>query len=279
MNIKEAVEQYLEYQKSNLKPQTFKNQKNLLKDLQRDFQDRGIEEINSADVFAFLTPRTQGLKQSTKHQKYASLMSFFNFCISVLETISANPCNAMVLKKAFRKSKPGRPRILSKETVDELIIRTPRLRDRLFLEIQAKSGLRIGEVLSLRARDVDVRKLVLAAPKSGKESEEAYMPEALATKLASYIQENGLKPEDRIFSLSYSGGRRVVDLAGRRIEKKVRPHDLRRHSATYASRSGMPLEVISKMILRHQSLLTTQRYLGKISDAEALHWVDRVHGV
>jgi integrase/recombinase XerD len=71
----------------------------------------------------------------------------------------------------------------------------------------------------------------------------------------------------------------VVVLAGKRAGKKVNPHDLRRHSATYASRSGVPLEVISKMILRHQSLLTTQRYLGKISDAEALHWVDRVHGV
>jgi site-specific recombinase XerD len=211
MKIKEAVEQYLEYQKSNMKPQAFKNHKNLIKDLQGDFEDREIKEITSADVFAFLTPRTEGLKQSTKHQKYVFLKSFFNFC--------------------------------------------------------------------MRAGDIDGRKLTLVAPKSGKDFEEAYMPESLATKLTSYIRENDLKPEDRIFPLSYSGGRRVVVLAGDRVGKKVRPHDLRRHSATYASRSGMPLEVISKMILRHQSLLTTQRYLGKITDAEALHWVDRVHGV
>ena len=97
------------------------------------------------------------------------------------------------------------------------------------------------------------------------------MPESLATKLTGYIRENDLTPEARIFPLSYSGGRRVVVLAGDRVGKKVRPHDLRRHSATYASRSGMPLEVISKMILRHQGLLTTRRYLGKITDAEALH--------
>jgi len=55
MKIKETVEQYLEYQKSNLKPQTFKNYRKLLKDLQGDFKVREIEEITSADVFAFLT--------------------------------------------------------------------------------------------------------------------------------------------------------------------------------------------------------------------------------
>ena len=176
MKIQEAVEQYLEYQKSNLKPQSFKNHKNLLKDLQGDFEDSEIEEITSADIFAFLTPRTEGLKQSTKHQKYVFLMSFFNFCISVLEATSANPCNTTVLRKTFRNSKPGRREILSKETVDEIIIKTPSPRDRLLMEIQAKSGLRIGEVLSLRAGDIDGRKLVLVTPKSGKESEERICP-------------------------------------------------------------------------------------------------------
>jgi site-specific recombinase XerD len=59
---------------------------------------------------------------------------------------------------------------------------------------------------------------------------------------------------------------------------KVRPHDLRRHSATYASRNGVSLEVISKVLLRHQDLKTTQMYLGKISETEALRWMDVLHG-
>jgi integrase len=56
------------------------------------------------------------------------------------------------------------------------------------------------------------------------------------------------------------------------------PHDLRRHAATYASRAGTPLEIVSKIILRHSNLSTTQRYLGKISDVEALRWVENLHG-
>jgi integrase/recombinase XerD len=40
----------------------------------------------------------------------------------------------------------------------------------------------------------------------------------------------------------------------------LRPHDLRRHAAIYASRSGIPIEIVSNMILRHADLSTTQRY-------------------
>jgi integrase len=62
------------------------------------------------------------------------------------------------------------------------------------------------------------------------------------------------------------------------MKVKIRPHDLRRHSATYASRNGIPLEVISKVIPSHQDLKTTQMYLGRISEAEALRWMDMLHG-
>ena len=46
----------------------------------------------------------------------------------------------------------------------------------------------------------------------------------------------------------------------------------------YASRNGVPLEVVSKVNLRHQDLKTTQIYLGKISDSEAIRWMDNLHG-
>jgi integrase/recombinase XerD len=58
----------------------------------------------------------------------------------------------------------------------------------------------------------------------------------------------------------------------------VSPHDLRRYSATYASRNGIPLEVVSKEIMRHQDLKTTQVYLGKIRDSEAIRWMNVLPG-
>jgi integrase len=66
--------------------------------------------------------------------------------------------------------------------------------------------------------------------------------------------------------------------AGSVVGIHLKPHDLRRHAATFASRSGVPLEIVSKVILRHANLSTTQRYLGKISDAEAIRWIENIHG-
>jgi hypothetical protein len=39
----------------------------------------------------------------------------------------------------------------------------------------------------------------------------------------------------------------------------------------------VPLEIVSKVILRHKNLSTTQRYLGKVSEAEAMKLIDRIY--
>ena len=51
------------------------------------------------------------------------------------------------------------------------------------------------------------------------------------------------------------------------------PHDLQRYSFKYANRNRVTLEIISKVILRHKDLKTTQVYLGKVSDSEAIRWM------
>ncbi len=174
---------------------------------------------------------------------------------------------------------PHRPRkILDKETVDELIFNARSLRDRLMLELQARCGLRIGEVLKLRASDLSGRKILIEDPKSGRDAEIAFMPEHISARLAEYVSAEQFAPEDRVFPLCYTTVRNLVTGLGKKLNVKISPHDLRRHSATYASRNGVPLEIISKVILRHQDLKTTQIYLGKISDTEAIRWMDILHG-
>ena len=36
-------------------------------------------------------------------------------------------------------------------------------------------------------------------------------------------------------------------------------------------------EIVSKVILRHANLSTTQRYLGKVSDTEAMRWIENLY--
>ena len=70
----------------------------------------------------------------------------------------------------------------------------------------------------------------------------------------------------------------MVKKAGELVGIRLKPHDLRRHAATYASRAGTPIEIVSKVILRHANLATTQRYLGKVTDLEAMRWIESLHG-
>jgi len=83
---------------------------------------------------------------------------------------------------------------------------------------------------------------------------------------------------ESITRLTYNAARVMVSKAGKAVGIHLRPHDLRRFCATYASRAGTPIEIISKILLRHVHLSTTQRYLGKISDTEALKWIENLYG-
>jgi len=189
-----------------------------------------------------------------------------------------NPCCVPQLFKSFKTVQQKPRKILDKETVDELIFNSKNTRDRLILELQARCGLRIGEVLNLKVSDVSGRKLMLQEPKSGREVEVAFMPEHIATRLTEHIASRNLSSNDKVFGVCYTTARNLVTKLGQKLNIRISPHDLRRHSATYASRNGVPLEIISKVILRHQDLKSTQVYLGKVSDSEAIRWMDVLHG-
>lgn len=101
------------------------------------------------------------------------------------------------LFKSFKNIQQRPRKILDKETVDEIIFNSKNTRDRLILELQARCGLRVGEVLNLKVSDVSQRKLMLQEPKSGREVEVAFMPEHIANRLADYIASRNLSTNDR----------------------------------------------------------------------------------
>ena len=51
------------------------------------------------------------------------------------------------------------------------------------LELMARGGMRIGQVLKLTLNDIQDRKRILREPKSGKEQEIVFIPQKVADKL------------------------------------------------------------------------------------------------
>jgi len=88
------------------------------------------------------------------------------------------------------------------------------------------------------------------------------MPKTPLARLKGHLEAHNPRPYQRFFPVCYSTARSLVKRLADKMDVKIRPHDLRRHSPTYASRTEISLEVISKIILRHQGLETTQIYLG-----------------
>ena len=279
MTTKEAITLFEYHLQANNKKRTLESYKIPLVRFGSTYGQRSLEAINPDEILHFLETMTQNLAKSTRRLRYAQIKAFYNFIIDRCTLNMRNPCSTSLLSKAFKAPKYFPRKILDRETVEEMIYNAKKHRDRLILELQARSGLRIGEVLKIKVSDVSDRTITLREPKSGKEAEMAYMPENVSRKLAEYIKENTFQGEDNIYPLFVIRQQDLLsEWLGAKLNVHVSPHDLWRYSATYASRNGVPLEVVSKVILRHQDLKTTQVYLGKISDSEAIRWMDVLHG-
>jgi integrase len=263
---------------ASFKKNTLKTYQSILSKLTTQFGERDLISLTPEEILSFLTQINQDTKQATKRTRYSQLTSFFNFITQNLDPNFRSPCDTPMLKKFYRSPGLTRWAILEKEVVDEVIFRTIKPRNRLMLELMARGGMRISEVLQLTPSDIEDRKLTLRSPKSGKEREIVFIPQKVADRLREYINTKKIGKDQRIFPISYTAGRRVVNNAGKVVGIHLRPHDLRRHAATYASRSGVPIEIVSKVILRHANLSTTQRYLSTVSDVEAMRWIDNLYG-
>ena len=176
MNIQNGIDLFLQHQKSTVKKSTLKSYGKFLQQIGMRFSAYEVEAVSSESIGKFLEESTEGLIKATRHLRYSQVKALFNYIIEASNLNIKNPCNSGPMFKTF-KTTAHRPRkIRDKETVDELIFYSRNIRDRLILELQARCGMRIGEVLNLRVADVSGRKLTIQEPKSGRDAEVAFMP-------------------------------------------------------------------------------------------------------
>jgi integrase/recombinase XerD len=157
MTVKEAINLFRYHQRSNVKRRTIDSYAYLLKRFLVLYGERPLESPTPDELFAFLENLSSNHAKSTRRLRYAQMKSFFTFIIDKCGLDMKYPCNTPLLSKTFRMPRQVPRRILDRETVEEMVYSTRSARDRLIVELQARCGLRIGELLRLRVSDISER--------------------------------------------------------------------------------------------------------------------------
>ncbi len=247
---------------------------------------QGIDTLAVRGFVASLSRR--GLSKASVARKLSAVRSFMKFAVRE-GRIEASPAAAVPT--------PKQPRLLPHDlSVDEMFALLDHidgtdpasLRDRAILELLYATGLRVGELVSLRLDDLDVgSQMVRVKGKGGKERMVPFGAKAHET-LSRWLRASAelrrkRQDADAVF-LNLRGGpltdrsvRRILErrLREAAVQARVSPHALRHSFATHLLGAGADLRSIQEL-LGHASLSTTQRYTH-VSTAAMMKVYDRAH--
>jgi integrase len=123
------------------------------------------------------------------------LASFYNFSINIALAALTDPCNMPVIKKIFKRPQAIQWDIVDKETVAEINFRTTNVRNRFILELMARGGIKIDELLNLTPGEIQERNLTTQNPKIGCPEETVYVPRKILARLTWYVKPYDFSPD------------------------------------------------------------------------------------
>ena len=247
-----------------------------------------VERIDSFHIRGFLAARFGKIKKVSLGRKLAGLRTFFRFLVRE-GIMSKNPAAGI---KAPKREKPL-PKALSVDDLDRFFSRNPDMgkRDLAIFELLYSSGLRVGELTSLRVQDLDLGNGWVRVV--GKGNKERYVPvgSRAVTALQDYLPQRAFlemkssqMARDRALFLNSRGGplssrsiRRILkmclNIAG--LARDASPHTFRHSFATHLLNAGADLRSIQEL-MGHSSLSTTQRYT-KVDLGRLMEVYDKSH--
>ena len=257
-------------------------------------EESAPRETTTRLIRAWLVELQQRAGPATRARKLAGVRCFYRFLVREGE-VALDPTAGLPLPKI-----PARlPRPLSVDDCDVLVkadataARTEwaRLRDRALVELLYGTGIRVGELVALDVRDVDLRVGEVRVLGKGSKERIVPLPRLSRDAVAEWIEARkrpGILGEPLFVSLRPRreekprrlGARDVRRLLKQRgvatgIRDRVHPHRLRHSYATHLLDMGADLREIQEL-LGHVSLSTTQKYTAV--SAEHLRQVyDRAH--
>lgn len=274
--IKELQEycDYLQYQK-NYSEYTIENYCSDIIQYLDYLASEGInfKKIEYSDLRFYLMylKEEKNENNSSIDRKLSALRGFYRFLAT--EKITDN--NAFSLVTGLKKEKKL-PRYFEYNELEELF-KVPDLRtalgqrDRLILEMLYATGLRVGELVSVKVSDIDLgSRVILVVGKGNKERRVTY-GDYCHDALKLYLSDGYLKlnknVSDYLFLnnngevITERGIRYILDRVIKKtsLNKSISPHVLRHSFATHLLNEGCDLLTVQKL-LGHESISATQIY-------------------
>jgi len=162
------------------------------------------------------------------------------------------------------------PKVLGEHELERLFRAVPNLKHKAILLTAFSCGLRVGEVVRLRYRDIDMERMQVFIERSkGKKDRYVTLSPILKDILNKYVEMYKIQASDYLFEGQEQGKpysarsaqtifNRAAKAAG--IHKKVTFHVLRHSYATHLLEKGVDIKYI-KELLGHFDIKTTERYL------------------
>jgi len=235
-----------------------------LKELSRS----NVHDVTKEDIEAFLSKMTKnGYTPKSISRKLNSTRTFYRF-LKANEYVADDPS----LLVAHPKYQLGAPRILT-PTEYRALRDAARNDSRMFavIELLLQTGIRIGELASLKLSDIQKDKLHIAAIEKHEERMVFLNPRAQEA-LNKYLEIRPKATSEHLF-ITKSGKpflirniRTAVERYFRLAEiKNAKVNDLRHTFVAHHLKHGVSLVLISKA-LGHKKISTTERYLEYIKD-------------
>lgn len=252
-----------EYVKEKAEKRSLGRDKKSLGNLAPVFGKKPLHLITRRDIEAYSRERASKVKGATVNRELALLRHLFNIAIDKGYT-DYNPVRGF---KRFPEA-PWRHKFFFSESEIEKLIGASAPHLRPILAVAFGTGLRKGDILGLKWRDVDLERGIISIQmqKTGEPIEIPLIP-MLRDLLQQIRSQAGLS--EFVFCLG-SSGQGIGDIktafraALRRsglAAKGYRFHDIRRTFARMLYNQGVILTKIQRL-LGHKSVLTTERYLG-----------------
>ena len=254
-----------------------------------DAVGRPIERLDRASLEEFVRRQmTRGLAPRSVARTVAAVRGYYRFLV-LDRRLERSPADDLQPPRAW----PALPKFLSLDEVDRLIaqpdVTTPRgLRDRAMIELLYATGLRVSELVGVRAIDLHADEHYLTCV--GKGSKERIVPigdqaSEWITRYQSTARRALLKERTtpRLFvnmrggPLSRVGFWKILKRYGRAagLPRMLSPHVLRHSFATHLLERGADLRAI-QLMLGHADLSTTQIYTH-VLEARLRTVYDRFH--